>query len=834
MKMKVSICCLVSLQCLLPQTDLNAGPSDTVLFNQGGGSYTASEDVSFASLPFPQWSTFAMSTEGRGMKEPAWGYAREFPERTPILGCYDGNDPDCRKIDWNARKERQSFGPRDWSPEGAFLRPPKVAHPGVWWHWMGSQATEAGIVKDLDWFVRMGIASATVFGMADSCTPWAKRIGDVPTDGLRPFDERWWRLFAFACREGKKRNIDIGLHNCPGYTSTGGRWIPPRLGMRELVFNVTNAAEQVSTKPNALFPVFNEDTGRFEMPPCRARRTDVVEIGVARGGIRVAHIPMGAFVQPADWDSFGLECDKMNPEAVDLHVDSVFKELKRHLGDDLPAAGLGHILLDSYEAGTPNWTPKMREEFRSRRGYDPLEFLPILGGYTNLYTAAEVAAFRKDFDRTVMDLYRDVLFKRMSERIRAEGLAFVNEPYGGPFEAAEVAPYVDRIMTEFWYDPKGAAISKDHQKFNTLTNPHGNRHNIIEAEAFTGQPENCAWTEMPANIKPSADDAFLGGVNRLVLHTCPLQPWGDEIRPGVTMGRWGTHFGRNQTWAECGKPLFDYIARCQSLLQWGEPSDARLDVPFAQLARTDGRRTLWFVVNKSDRDAAFGLAGRWYDPVNGTIGEPPPRLARRQSGFFEHADSPRHPEPASALPERMLSFEPAVGDRSLSSDPAARYFSGTFRYRATFDAAARNESLTLDLVDGFDQIFEIWLNGTFVGTVWCAPWAARLPPRLVKAKGNVLEIDVTNSWRNRLVGDEQEAPDCIFENAPLGPGAYLVRYPEWFGKGVDARPSAGRKCFTTWNYFDKASSLSPSGLVRAPVLRTIRAPLQLEQDNPPR
>lgn len=305
----------------------------------------------------------------------------------------------------------------------------------------------------------------------------------------------------------------------------------------------------------------------------------------------------------------------------------------------------------------------MREEFKSRRGYDPLEFLPILGGYTNLYTAAEVAAFRKDFDRTVMDLYRDVLFKRMSERIRAEGLAFVN---------------------------------------------------------------------------------------------------------------------------------------------------------------------------KSDRDAAFGLAGRWYDPVNGTIGEPPPRLARRQSGFFEHADLPRHSEPASALPGRMLSFEPAVGDRSLSSDPAVRYFSGTFRYRATFDAAARNESLTLDLVDGFDQIFEIWLNGTFVGTVWCAPWLARLPPRLVKAKGNVLEIDVTNSWRNRLVGDEQEAPDCIFENAPLGPGAYLVRYPEWFGKGVDARPSAGRKCFTTWNYFDKASSLSPSGLVRAPVLRTVRAPLQLEQDNPPR
>ena len=48
-----------------------------------------------------------------------------------------------------------------WTPEGAFLRPPKVAHPGVWWHWMGAQVTEAGIVRDLDWFVRMGITWTT-------------------------------------------------------------------------------------------------------------------------------------------------------------------------------------------------------------------------------------------------------------------------------------------------------------------------------------------------------------------------------------------------------------------------------------------------------------------------------------------------------------------------------------------------------------------------------------------------------------------------------------------------------------------------------------------------
>lgn len=712
------------------------------------------------------------------------------------------------------------------SPEEVFANPPREAQAGVWWHWMGGQVTEEGILKDLDWFRRTGIFSATVFGMADSCTPWAKRIGGIPTGGLHPFDERWWTLFAFACREGKRRGIDIGLHNCPGYTSTGGPWIPSRLAMRELVFGVTNAMAQISTKPNARYPVFNEDSGKFELPPCAARQTDVVEIGVARGGIRVAHIPMGAFVQPADWGSVGLECDKMNPEAVDLHLDHVFGELKRHLGDDLPAAGLRHVLLDSYEAGDPNWTPRMREEFTARRGYDPLEFLPILGGYTNLYTAAEVVRFRADFDRTVKDLYRDVLFKRMSARIHAEGLEFSNEPYLGPFDSSEVAPFIDRIMTEFWYNPKGAQLYRPfHREFNTYSAPGGRRHNVVEAEAFTGRPGDCEWTEMPANLKPGADDAFLNGVNRLILHTNPLQPWGDDVKPGVTMGRWGTHFGRNQTWAECGKPFFDYLARCQALLQWGEPSGKRLKLPFKcdQLARTDGRRTIHFLVARESGAWSAGdvPSGKWYDPVTGKIGRFGCTIGKGESGFYEadggFASASR--ERNGQLPPLSVAFQPKPGDRSQSDDPDIRYFSGTMTYRATFDLPASVRRIELCIPDPADQVFTVRVNGQAAGTAWCAPWRIELPVAALKERGNALEIDVVNSWRNRLIGDEREPSDCEFAKAPEPGGSYLVRYPDWFGKGIAARPSKGRRCFTTWNYFTKDSPLRPSGLISPPVLR---------------
>ena len=89
-----------------------------------------------------------------------------------------------------------------------------------------------------------------------------------------------------------------------------------------------------------------------------------------------------------------------------------------------------------------------------------------------------------------------------------------------------------------------------------------------------------------------------------------------------------------------------------------------------------------------------------------------------------------------------------------------------------------------------------------------------IPSGVLKEGANDLEIEFTNVWANRLIGDEQEPPDCDFAKAPFPGGRYLTRFPDWFvGGGVAARPSKGRKCFTDWNYFTKDSKLVPSGLV---------------------
>jgi len=331
------------------------------------------------------------------------------------------------------------------SPEDVFAHPPHAADVGVWWHWMGSQISEEGIVKDLDYFRRMGIGYATIFGMADTVEPWATPVAGGPFKKVVAFTPGWWKFVKFACREGRRRGIEIGVHNCPGYTSTGGPWIPPRLAMRELVFNVSET-NPVPLAAHADYPIWDAAHGRFGVPDEPSRRTDLVDIATVNG-VRISHVPMGAFVQPSQEESRGLECDKMNPEAVAFHLDHVIGEMKRHLGDEV-GKGLTYVLLDSYEAGTPTWTPNMAAEFKARRGYDCVPFLPVLGGF-HVADAATEAKFRRDFDETRKDLYRDALFSVMREKLAAAGLKFECEPYGGPFRREDGVAAVDRPMFEF-------------------------------------------------------------------------------------------------------------------------------------------------------------------------------------------------------------------------------------------------------------------------------------------------------------------------------------------------------------------------------------------------
>ncbi len=774
--------------------------------------------------------------------------------------------------------------------EAIFKSPPDSAKPGVWWHWMGCNVTKDGITRDLEAFKAAGISGATIFGMADVCSPWAAHIENSPTDGLIAFTDPWWEMVRHAAAEGKRLGIDVGLHNCPGYTSTGGPWITPELAMQQIFQSQTPVAggvafegvlprPKVDPRGDMLFPMVNKQTGVLEKPIIAGRTNywrDIAVLAVPAEGViakdqvidltakmdaagrlawtppagqwliyRFGHTTMGALTQPNQWETMGLECDKMSEQAVTFHLQHVIGELQKHLGP-LVGTGLQHVLLDSYEAGKPSWTPLMPQEFAQRRGYDLQVFLPTFANRV-VGSDGETKKFHSDFDRTIADLYRDKLFVTMSRMLAEVNLRFVCEPYGGPFQTGEVAPYVHRVMTEFWSGDKFGNAPMG----GIFNSGAGKRHNILEAEAFTGGPDRSQWTETPAWLKPVGDGAFCAGINRLVLHTSPLQPWGEDIRPGVTMGQWGTHFGRTQTWWDMGSAWLAYLGRCQALLQWGStaPSDFSAEgLTVQSIHRTNGEAQVFFVAHPGGGGHAlctFNVADRQpelWDPVRGTMrdladfhqgeGETtlPLEFAPAQSWFvvFRRPATPPK-EPRANFPELKpvaemagpweVRFNPKWGgpesatfdqldDWTQRPERGIRYYSGTATYRKTFDA---NGGSYLDLGQ-VKCIARVHLNGRDLGVVWTAPWGVAIPPGLLRERGNVLEVQVANVWANRLIGDEQEPADCDWRPGHRGNGGYLKRFPDWFVKH-QPRPSPGRLCFTTWNYFTKDSPLVASGLL---------------------
>ena len=815
-------------------------------------------------------------------------------------------------------------GEQFWDAPGrrSFPRMPDSARPYVLWMWMGHNVSLAGITRDLEAMHEAGIGGATIFSLSDTVTPTAGAIRKSATPEIVTFTEPWWALVRHAAEECRRLGLELILHNCAGYESSGGKWITPELSMQEVVWSEQKVAggkhvhlvlekPKVDPHPHDQFPAtYIPDEDKVAAPIVEARQTyfrDIAVLAIAADGVvakdrivdltdrmnaageidwdategnwsvyRFGHTTTGGMIQPSQWEAIGLECDKMSREAVTFHVQHVLGEIRKHLGD-LVGKTVTTLYFDSYEAGDATWTPKMREEFQTRRGYDVRPWLPVLAGRV-VGSATETAKFKDDFQRTIEDLYRDCYWATPGPLAHAAGMKFVAEPYEGPWEISEVVKSLDIPAVEFWttdnrytpwdLDPVVKAARKAGDQ-------------VIAAEAFTTQPEFGKWTEHPAWLKPIGDSAFCAGVNKVNVHHFVQQAWDAKYQPGNVMGQWGIHLGRYQTWWKPGRAWFAYLWRCQGLLQRGEyvaPSpetsllvttdDPSVGAAVHSIHRRDGETEIYFVANTAWRpgrvECVFpvkGLQPEVWDPVADTVRDLKEfkqtasgisfalEFAETQSFFIVFRrkiglNAAGNGKPGTDFPALtagpevagpwQVSFDPRWGgpasiqfdalmDWTDHKDAGIRYYSGTAVYskEIEIEAAPAGRRTYLDL-GAVKHIAEVSLNGRKLGVVWTAPWRVDVTEAMRPGK-NRLEIAVSNVWANRLIGDEQHPPDAVW--GPCDPdahsGQFMKEFPDWFLKGEE-RPVKERLTFTTWNYFTKDSPLEHSGLL-GPVTMMVEA-----------
>jgi hypothetical protein len=168
-------------------------------------------------------------------------------------------------------------------------------------------------------------------------------------------------------------------------------------------------------------------------------------------------------------------------------------------------------------------------------------------------------------------------------------------------------------------------------------------------------------------------------------------------------------------------------------------------------------------------------------------------------------------------PKLNNSFDTTVStliDLSQSLDARIKYFSGTVKYMKEYNFSPsqlnREKRIYLDL-GSLHDIVSLKVNGKSVGVDWYPPYQFDVTD-LLKPGTNLFELDVTNNWANRLIGDEQAPADFEWGADRDDKGRAMKAFPDWFIKD-QPRPSQDRKAFLLWYYHRKDSKLNPAGMI---------------------
>ena len=749
-----------------------------------------------------------------------------------------------------------------------FSQPPLEYGPYVWWHWMGPNFSKEGIRKDLEAMKESGIAGATIFNLTSAVQESHRPVENNPWPEQTYRSSAYWEAIRYAAEQAERLGLKIGLHNSPGYSTTGGPWISEEQCMQKVVLSQTDVEGpgrvEVSL-PRPEYPVFTDYSGRKRQAtfyedvavmavPDRegVLAADVVNLTQKTSSdgrllwdapegkwhvFRIGHAPTMSTPHPLPDDIIGraLEADKLSAEVSAYHWDQVLQPLVSTVRPFI-GRSFTHILVDSYEAGRQNWTDSFPERFRQMHGYDPLPLIALAQAQPDNPLSKK---FEADRAATINRLFIEGSWLPAREKIHEAGLQMFWEPYSGPFSTQECIPIPDLPMSEFWTTGSGRIQAS----FIDRAREAGK--NLIGAEAFTGWPDNSRYTEDPAFLKHSADGVFVSGINLLFLHHWVHQPFDDRYQPGMGMGWWGTHFGRNQTWFRPGRAFFTYLSRCQMMLRQGRLMEHSGNQLHRQLSESD----IYFLVNQgqasvteSVRPFRKPVEAQLWDPYTGQISSIPSDtafaipLGPGQSVFLVLNQSASRYK-AESLPTTSgrrfcrwlgdvcdVRFEPRLdepftlsdfrlADLSHADDERLRYFAGTATYEFSTRLTAddlRHRRVLISL-GALHDIAELWVNGRQVATLWNPPYEADITRHMRKGE-NRIAVAVTNNWANRLIGDEQLEPDFEWGmDRGVARGRSIKGFPEWFVRN-EPRPSQ-RRTFVIWNYYRKDSPLQPAGLI---------------------
>lgn len=493
-----------------------------------------------------------------------------------------------------------------------FLDPPMSSQPWVYWWWLEGVVTKAGITADLEEMTKKGISGVLLFH--------AGRTGPTAVKGPEFMSEEWREFFRHSVNEAARLGMEMGVSLCSGWDA-GGPWVAREdaikilvwrelqvQGPRTLTENQLTRATVLMTQEGPLKETNPQDWYReIEVLASPAgdkatwKKDDArTLIATEKDGIRTWQVPAGEWTvmqfgytlsgkltSLPTYNQLGFEIDPMSAHALDQHFDHTAAILIKDAGEHAGRT-FKYTHIDSWEIGQPTWTQAFAEEFKKRRGYDAVPYLPALAGKTIESTDVS-QRFAYDYRSVIAELVKENYYGRLTYLSEQHGLGTHSEA-GGPF----YLQYVDGLaclgadtipMGEFWstaprYEVKEAISdplfhSSSRMAYDSHTGSvrqaasaariYGKK--FCQAESFTGFDRD--WSEDPYYLKAYGDRAFCLGLGRIVVHHYASVPdFGNP--PGNQWEHVSIHFNRYVTWWDKCHAWMKYLGRCQHLLQQGD------------------------------------------------------------------------------------------------------------------------------------------------------------------------------------------------------------------------------------------------------------------------
>lgn len=513
--------------------------------------------------------------------------------------------------------------------ETGWENPPNEARIRAYWWWLNGNVTRASITRDLEQMKDKGFGGALICDANGA----AQDGNDTVPHGPTFFTREWRELYIHALREADRLGLEISLNIQSGW-NLGGPVVSKEDAAKKYVWSGTNlpggrkieiklptpntrenfyrdiavVAFRVKTEPGSKSvgalknwkqkalqeslqpfsapdssPLFSEPPDTSGDKPIAA--SDVLDLtfNMTAEGLLRWDVPAGdwevlrfgytigdhAYVSTCSegWNGFAL--DVYSAAAFQNYWDKIVEPL---IADAGPLAGktLKYLHTDSWEVELANWTPTLREQFKKRRGYDLLPWLPVLAGRI-VNSRGESDRFLFDYRKTLGDLAIDGHYRLFRDNAHKYGIGIHPEsggPHAVPIDAQRCLGMDDAPMSEFWAWSWTHRIGDANRFFvkQPASAAHTYGRKYVFAEGFTTIGPH--WQEkIRDNLKPTFDKALCEGLNMLVWHAFVCSP--DEMGlPGQQYFA-GTHLNPQVTWWGKSAAFFNYLNRCQWMMQQG-------------------------------------------------------------------------------------------------------------------------------------------------------------------------------------------------------------------------------------------------------------------------